>query len=137
MRPRDDLLIFDGECNLCARSVRFVVSREAEPTLRFVPLQSAAGLRLMRRAGVDPVNATTFVLFSKCRVYVKSDAAIRLSAHLRWPWKLLGALRVIPRPLRDWAYDLVARNRYRWFGRSEACLVPPPDLKARFVEEER
>jgi predicted DCC family thiol-disulfide oxidoreductase YuxK len=135
MYPRGDLLIFDGECSLCARVVRFVVAREAEPRLRFAPLRSAAGSRLMREAGIDPENATTFVVLSHGRVYAKSDAALFVAAHLRWPWTLLGALRWVPRPVRDWVYELVARNRYRLFGRTTACIPVPPELKARFVEE--
>ncbi len=135
MRPDDDVVLFDGDCSLCARSVRFVVAHEAEPRLRFARLQSAAGSRLMREAGMDPENATTFVVLSRGRVYVKSDAAIRLSAHLRWPWKLLGVLGWIPRPLRDWAYDRVAGNRYRVFGRPTACVLATPEIGARFIEE--
>jgi predicted DCC family thiol-disulfide oxidoreductase YuxK len=135
MRPDDDVVLFDGDCSLCARSVRFVVAHEAEPRLRFARLQSAAGSRLMREVGIDPGNATTFVLLSRDHVYTRSDAAIRVAAHLRWPWKFLGVLRWIPRPVRDWAYDRVARNRYRLFGRTAACFLVTPELKARFIEE--
>ncbi len=89
----------------------------------------------MRNLGLDPEDAKTFVLMADGKAYVKSDAAIRLSRHFRGGWKLLGAFRIIPRPIRDWAYDIVARNRYRWFGRFDTCMVPTPELRARFIEK--
>ena len=89
----------------------------------------------MRDVGLDSEDATTFVLIADGRSYVRSDAAIRMARYFRGPWKLLGAIKVFPRPIRDWAYDLVARNRYRLFGRFDACMVPTPALKARFIEE--
>lgn len=131
----DNLVVFDGLCNLCARSVSFILKHEDQPTLRFTPMQSQAGAQLMRELGVDPQDARTFVLIADHRAYVKSDAVVRIAAYLRGRWKLLALLRVIPRPLRDWAYDLIARNRYRWFGRRDACMVPGPELKARFIED--
>ena len=130
-----DVVIFDGVCNLCAHSVKFILNHEANPTLRFVPLQSPAGTRLMREFGFSPEDAKTFVLVAGGRSYVKSDAAIRVASYLRGVWKLLGAVRILPRPIRDWAYDVVARNRYRWFGRAESCMVPTPELRARFIQE--
>jgi predicted DCC family thiol-disulfide oxidoreductase YuxK len=131
----DNVVIFDGVCNLCAHSVRFILAHESGPVLRFTPLQSPAGARLMRDFGFDPADVKTFVLVAAGRAHVKSDAAIQISRHLRGAWKLLGAIRVIPRPVRDWAYDVVARNRYRWFGRFDTCMVPTPELRARFIEE--
>ncbi|HQZ72769.1 MAG: thiol-disulfide oxidoreductase DCC family protein [Anaerolineae bacterium] len=130
----DDVVIFDGVCNLCARSVAFILRHEADPRLRFVPLQSTAGSRLMREIGLDPEDAKTFVLLAGGKAFVRSAAAVRVCAYFKWPWKALAAARLIPRPIRDRAYDLVARNRYRWFGRSEACMVPTPDIRARFIE---
>jgi len=134
-RQVDDILIFDGVCNLCAHSVKFVLIHEAGPALRFAPSQSTAGSRLMRELGLDPEDAKTLILLAHGQVYERSDAAIRLAGYLRWPWKLLAATRIVPRPIRDWAYDLVARNRYRWFGRCDVCMVPASDLRARFIED--
>jgi predicted DCC family thiol-disulfide oxidoreductase YuxK len=131
----DNVVIFDGVCNLCTHSVRFILDHEAAPTLRFTPLQSPAGARALRELGFDPEDAKTFVLIADAKVYVKSDAAIRVSGYFRGAWKLLGAIKIIPRSIRDWAYDVVARNRYRWFGRVDTCMVPSPDLRARFIEE--
>ena len=89
----------------------------------------------MREFGFDPDDAKTFVLIADGKPFVRSDAAIRVSRYLGGAWKLLGAVRIIPRPIRDWAYDIVARNRYRWFGRFDTCMVPTPELKARFIQE--
>jgi len=89
----------------------------------------------MRELGFDPEDARTFVLIADGKPYVRSDAAIRVSRYFRGAWKLLGAVKIIPRPIRDWAYDSVARNRYRWFGRVDACRVPTPELRARFIQK--
>ena len=130
-----DVVIFDGVCNLCAQSVKFILNHEAEARLRFVPLQSPAGARLMREFGFSPEDAKTFVLISDGKPYVKSAAAIRIAGYLRGIWKFLGIVRVLPRPIRDWAYDVIARNRYRWFGRADSCMVPTSELRARFIQE--
>jgi predicted DCC family thiol-disulfide oxidoreductase YuxK len=129
------ILVFDGMCNLCAGSVRFILNHEKQPTLRFAPLQTPTGAQLTREFGFNPEDAKTFVLIADERAYVKSDAVVRLARELRGIWKLLALLRVMPRPVRDWVYDVIARNRYRWFGRREACMVPAPEVKARFIEE--
>lgn len=131
----NDVVIFDGMCKLCARCVRFILAHEADHGLRFTPGQSPAGARLMRELGLDPEDARTFVLISNGKAYVKSEAAVRVAGHLRGRWKLLRAIKAIPRPLRDWAYDLIARKRYRWFGRSATCMVPTPEQRARFLED--
>ena len=89
----------------------------------------------MRELGFDPDDAKTFVLIADGKCYVKSDAAIRVSRYFGGAWKLLNAITIIPRPIRDCAYDFVARNRYRWFGRFDTCMVPTSGLKARFIQE--
>jgi len=131
----DNVVLFDGVCHLCSNTVTFVVEHESAPVLKFAPMQSAAGSRLMREFGFDPQDIKTFVLVEDGKPYLRSDAAIRIARYLRSPWKALGAVRVLPRPLRDWAYDVVARNRYRWFGRYDACMAPKPELRVRFMVE--
>src|SRR5688500_8425894 len=134
-RELNDVVIFDGVCNLCTRSVKFILDHEAVPILRFTTLQSPAGVRHLRKLGFDPADAKTFVLIVDGKAYVKSEAAIRLADYLRGAWKVIGAIRIIPRAVRDWLYDVVARNRYRRFGRVEACMTPSADLRCRIVEE--
>jgi predicted DCC family thiol-disulfide oxidoreductase YuxK len=131
----NDIVIFDGICSLCTHSVRFILNHEADQSIRFAPVQSLAGKRLMRDYGFDPDDAKTLVFLSAGKLYSKSDAVIQVSKSLRWPWKMLGAVKIIPRPVRDWVYDLIARHRYRWFGRYETCISPSPNLKARFIED--
>lgn len=128
-----DVVIFDGICNLCSHSVQFILRHEAKPEIVFASLQSAPGARLLREFNFNPDDAKTFVLISGGEAYVKSAAAIRVARQFRGAWKLLAAFWVIPRPVRDYLYDVVARNRYRWFGRLEACMVPTPELANRFL----
>ncbi|MFO1317252.1 MAG: thiol-disulfide oxidoreductase DCC family protein [Burkholderiales bacterium] len=130
-----DVVVFDGVCNLCTRSVRFILAHEAQPVLMFASLQSPAGARLLRESGFDPGTVGTFVLVSDGSCHVKSDAALRVARFLRMPWRALAALRIVPRPLRDGVYDAVARNRYRWFGRTDACMVPSASVSGRFLHE--
>lgn len=89
----------------------------------------------MRELGIDPSDAETFVVISGGEAFTRSDAALRLMNHLRGGWKALRILGVLPRPMRDWAYGVVARNRYRWFGRFDQCMVPSPEIRERFITD--
>jgi len=129
-----DIVVFDGVCNLCTHSVQFILRHEARPHFQFAPLQSPAGERLLKTFGFSPDDARTFVLIADGKPYVKSDAAILVAKRFRGVWKLVGLVWVIPRPIRNWIYDVVARNRYQWFGKAEACMVPTPELRSRFLE---
>ena len=130
-----DIVVFDGVCNLCAHSVQFILRHEADARLHFAAVQSPAGTKLLGDHGFPAEDVKTFVLVADGKAYTRSDAAIRVSAYLRGGWKLLGLVRVIPRPIRDWMYDRVARNRYRWFGKTEACMIPTPELRSRFLHD--
>src|SRR3954468_19532705 len=105
---RSALMIFDVVCHLCPRSVKFIVAHESAPTLRFVPLQSPAGARMMQEFGLSADDAKTFVLVVDGKPYMRSEAAIRVARYLRRPWRWLGGIRAVPRALRDWGYDVVA-----------------------------
>jgi len=131
----EPIVVFDGVCNLCSHTVHFVVAHESAPALRFASVQSPAGSRLMRELGFDPHDAKTFILVEHGKAYVRSEAAIRIARYLRRPWRFLSLVRVFPRFVRDGVYDIVARNRYRWFGRRETCMVPSPALAARFLND--
>ena len=128
------LMIFDGVCNLCSSSVEFILKHEAKPELQFASVQSVLGSSKLRELGFDPANVKTFVVVENERAFVRSEAAIRVTCYLRWPWRWLSIVRIVPRPIRDRAYDLVANNRYRWFGRMNNCMVPAPEWKHRFLE---
>jgi predicted DCC family thiol-disulfide oxidoreductase YuxK len=131
---RQAIVLFDGVCNLCAGVVRFGVRHDPVGRLRFAALQSEAGRRLMREHGLDPDAIDTFVVIAEGRPHTASDAFLALSARLRFPWPLLRVLGLLPRRLRDALYGMVVRNRYRWFGRRETCLVPTPELAERFLD---
>ncbi len=127
------ILLFDGVCNLCNGAVRWVILRDSAARFRFASLQSEAGRGLLAQHQL-PVDALdTVVLVEGDRHWVRSDAAFEVLRRIGGGWALLSALRIVPRPLRDLVYQWVARNRYRWFGRRDECLVPTPELRARFL----
>lgn len=127
------LLLFDGVCNLCNTTVNFVIDRDPAGYFRFAALQSEAAAPHLARYGLDAAVLDSVVLIEDGRVYRKSTAALRVARRLRGAWPLLRLLLAVPRPLRDAVYDLVAANRYRWFGRRDACRIPTPALRARFL----
>ena len=132
----DAVLLYDGTCGFCAASVQFVLRHERRATLRFATLEGPLGEGARRShpelAGVDSV---VWVEPARGRVLVRSDAALAVAAYLGGPWRALAALgRLVPRRLRDAVYDLIARNRYRIAGRVEACPVPTPEQRGRFID---
>ncbi len=129
----DPIWLFDGVCVLCSRGVQYTLRHERAPAIRFIAIQSDAGQRLAAAHGIDPEDPATFLFIEKGRALEKSDAVIALSRYLKGPAQALAVLRVLPKPLRDWLYDVLARNRYRIFGKSQHCLLPPPGQQDRFV----
>ncbi len=127
------ILFFDGVCNLCSASVQFVIARERTQTLRFASLQSATAARLLPPLGVDPSALESLVLLQDGQASVRSTAALLTAQHLRAPWSWLAVGLLVPRVLRDVVYGAIAVNRYRLFGRQDACWLPSPTLKARFL----
>jgi predicted DCC family thiol-disulfide oxidoreductase YuxK len=131
------VILFDGVCNLCSSSVRFIVERDPAAHFRFASIQSEVGQKLMREHGLAPAVAgsdpTSIVLVADGRAFERSAAALRIARRLRFPWLLLYGFVVVPRFLRDAVYDFVARHRYRWFGKQDACMVPTPELRERFL----
>lgn len=127
-------ILFDGVCNLCNGSVQFILRRDPGQRFRFASLQSEAGRRLVTGHGLDPDELSSVILIEDGRVYRESTAALRIARHLSGAWKLLRVFVLIPRPIRDAVYRLIARNRYRWFGKQETCWLPTPELRARFLD---
>jgi predicted DCC family thiol-disulfide oxidoreductase YuxK len=120
------LILFDGVCVLCSRGCRFVSKRDCRGYFRFVPIQLAEGRPLAEQLGIDPDRPDSFAFVTNGHAYVKSDAVLRIARELpRWQWTWV--FHFIPRVIRDAIYDLVARNRYRWFGRRDACILPNLD----------
>lgn len=136
--PDPPVLLFDGVCNLCNGVVRFIVRHDAQGQFRFAALQSPAGQALLAAHGLASASAAapdpdSVVLVENGRVYQRSAAVLRVARRLGWPWRVLAAGAVLPTRWRDALYRYVAQHRYRWFGRQEACMLPTPALKARFL----
>jgi predicted DCC family thiol-disulfide oxidoreductase YuxK len=131
--PDDDVILYDGVCVFCSRWVRFVAVRDVKRRFRFTAIQSGYGTRLAQAFGIDPKDPDTNAVIHDGVAHFKSDAALTVLSNLpRRGW--VRALRVVPKPLRDAVYNLIARNRYRIFGKYEACFVPDAELKARVLE---
>ena len=132
------IVLFDGVCNLCDHTVQFLLDRDPNGQFVFASLQSEQGARVLAAAGHAPLAAgadpDSIMLVEDGKAYEKSTAAIRIARRLGLPWSLLVVFLVFPAFLRDVGYNLVARNRYRWFGRHDTCRVPTPESKARFLE---
>lgn len=131
----ETIVLFDGVCNLCNGTVRFIVRRDPQGHFRFAPQQSEAGRELLRKHGLLETSgmSESIVVLEGGRVYLESDAVLRILYRLGGAWRLVCALWVIPKPLRDRAYRFVAHNRYRFFGRLEQCMTPTPELRRRFL----
>jgi predicted DCC family thiol-disulfide oxidoreductase YuxK len=128
------LLLIDGVCNLCNGSVRFILPRDRRKRFVFASLQSAAGQRILERLGLDREEFHTMVLLEGDRTYLESTAALRIFRHLGGLWRLVYGFILVPRPVRDRVYRFIARNRYRWFGRSDQCSLPTPEMEERFLD---
>lgn len=137
--PGGAILLYDGICGLCNRLVRFLIARDPSGSLRFAPLQSGFATKALARHGLDPAGLNTVYLITHPgtaaeRVLSKSRAVLAALGELGGAWRLAGALRILPGPLRDAVYDLVAKIRYRVFGRSDRCVLPPPEMRGRFLD---
>lgn len=134
----DPVFLFDAECALCSGATRFILRHEATQDLRFLSTRSAEGRRLALAHGLKPedLETTILVIDAQGRGFTRSAAVLELSRRLKAPWRALGVMaRAIPRPIRDAAYDLVARRRYQWFGRAELCALASPEQRHRFMDE--
>jgi predicted DCC family thiol-disulfide oxidoreductase YuxK len=131
--PDDDVILFDGVCVFCSRWVQFVLKRDTSARFRFTTIQSPYGTRLARALGINPDDPDTNAVIHGGVAYFKSDGALTvLSCLPGWSWVRL--LFAVPRPLRNAVYNLVAKNRYRIFGKYDACIVPDGGLRARVLE---
>lgn len=128
------VVLIDGVCHLCQGLVRFIIPRDPAGRIKFASLQSEAGRGLLLAAGLEPDRLDTVVLLENGKLYTESSAVLRIARRLRYPWPAVYYVFVlVPRPLRSAVYRLVARNRYRWFGRDEECLLPTPEIRQRFL----
>ena len=130
------IILFDGVCNFCDASVNFVIKRDKRGYFRFAPLQEPKGAEIAWQHGVDPERLDTFVLIENGRAYRKSGGALRVARRLGRLYPLAFALFAVPPFIRDFFYDWFARHRYRWFGKKDACMVPSPEVRDRFLTDD-
>jgi predicted DCC family thiol-disulfide oxidoreductase YuxK len=128
------IIVFDGVCILCSANAQFVLDNDRAETFRLASIQGAVGTALMRANGLDPGDPETIIVIDGARVFRDSDAILEIYDRLGWPWRALAWTRIIPRSLRDAVYRFVARNRYRVFGKREACWLPLPAHAARILD---
>ena len=132
----DPILLYDGVCGFCNRSVQTILAHDRRGTLKFAPVQSALGQSILARHDLKNIDSLIFVDRSAAaeRVYVRSSGALKVAAYLGGGWKWLLMFYVVPRPLRDFFYDLFAKYRYKLFGKYESCMLPAPEVRARFLD---
>jgi len=133
------LVLYDGVCGLCSRLLQFLLEHDRRAAFAFASLQSAAGRTIVERFGGDPNELASFHVLANYRgnqpqMFSRSRAALFVAGELGWPWKMAALMRVLPTSILDHVYNVVARNRYRVFGRNEQCLTPRPEFRDRFVE---
>lgn len=133
------LVLYDGVCGLCNRLLQFLLRHDHRRVFSFAALQSHLGQSMVARSGGNPADLTTFYVVADYRtafprVFVRSDAALFVAGELGWPWKGAQWMRVVPKGIRDRAYDIVARSRYRLFGRDDRCPIPTPEFRGRFID---
>ena len=133
MNDRQRIVIFDGYCNFCSKSVLFIIKRDRHARFVFAASQSYKGQRILKELGLMDLAAHSIVLIDRGRIYERSGAALLIARGLRGGWPLFYGFMIFPRGLRDFFYDHIARNRYRLFGTREHCFVPADEIKNRFI----
>ena len=127
------IILFDGVCNLCNSSVQVIIKKDPAGKFKFASLQGDAGQKLLKKHGIS-TDINSFVLIENEKIYMKSNAALCVGKQLNGAWKLAPVFFIIPRIIRDYLYDIIAKNRYKWFGKKESCMLPSPAWKNKFLE---
>lgn len=127
------ILLFDGYCNLCHSSVQFIIKHEKKQEIYFTSLQSKTGVEILNYYSINPVKTNSVVLIEKNKSYIKSTAALRLTKYLKGIYPLAIVFMIIPAFIRNSVYDFIARNRYKWYGKKDSCLMPDQELIKRFL----
>ncbi len=128
------VILFDGVCNLCTGSVLFAIKRDPKELFRFASLQSEFGKSVLQKFNLSSAEMNSVLLLDRGTLYQRSSAALAIARKLNGGWPLLYGFKIIPAFLRDAIYNWIARNRYRWFGKTDACMIPTPELKSRFLD---
>ncbi|MDZ4796022.1 MAG: thiol-disulfide oxidoreductase DCC family protein [Bacteroidota bacterium] len=129
----NQVILFDGVCNFCNYWANFAIKRDKNKRLRFTPLQGETAKRLLLLYDLHPTALNSVILLDAGKVYTQSSAALRITKYLDGGWKLFYGFIIIPKFIRDFFYNIIARNRYKWFGKKETCMVPTEDIQERFL----
>ena len=129
------VIFFDGVCNLCNASVQFIIRHDKKRIFRFASLQSAVGQYLLKENNLAEKHFDSFILYENQNIYTRSTGALKCANYLSPPWSWLYIFIWVPRFIRDGIYSWISKNRYRWFGKKEACWLPSPELKNLFLDE--
>ena len=128
------IILFDGVCNLCDSAVQFIIKHDKKDIFRFVALQSDLGKQICSYIGVDQTKIDSIILYNPgVAYYYKSSAAIEIAEELGGVYHLISIFKILPEKLRNYIYDYIAKNRYKWYGKKESCMIPTPELKAKFL----
>jgi predicted DCC family thiol-disulfide oxidoreductase YuxK len=128
------IVLFDGVCNLCNRSVQFIIKKDKKKQFRFASLQGNAGQELLKKFKLPADNFNSFILIEGDHIYTRSTAVLQMLRKLGGSWKLFYGFIIVPKFIRNAVYNWIARNRYKWYGKREKCMIPTPELKERFLE---
>lgn len=128
------IILFDGVCNFCNSAVNFTLKRNKKANIRFAPLQSETGQKLLQQYNLPVHDMESFVFIDNGKAYQRSTAALKVCRYLRGLWPLSYGLIIVPKFIRDGIYNWIAKNRYKWFGRQESCMIPTPEIRARFLD---
>ena len=133
MLPPKPVILFDGVCNYCNGMVNFLIRQDKERRFLFAPLQSKAGQELLSQFGLNTTQLDSFIFISDGKAYLRSTAGLKLYNQLPWYWKWTQLFWIVPRVIRDAVYNFIARNRYKWFGQRDQCMVPSAEVRERFL----
>jgi len=130
-----NLILFDGVCNLCNASVQYVIKQDKNNLFMFTALQSNVGQNIIEHYNIDTSKIDSILLYTpKKGIHYKSTAALKVASQLGFPINLMIVFLIVPNFIRNWVYDYIAKNRYKWYGKKEACMIPTPELKSKFLE---
>ncbi len=130
----NSIILFDGVCNLCNASINFIIKRDKKRIFRYTPLQSNEGKKLLDKYSLISNELNTVILIEENTVYTKSTAFIEITKSLSGAWKIARILKIIPKNIRDFLYDIIAGKRYKWFGKRNECIIPNENYKDLFLE---
>ncbi|ALM07004.1 thiol-disulfide oxidoreductase [Sediminicola sp. YIK13] len=135
MEENKKIILFDGVCNLCNGAIQFIIKRDKKDNFRYAPLQSAIGRKFLQERNIDTSEIDSIILIEPgVAYYTKATAALKIGQNFGGVWTLVQIFEWIPESISNFVYDIIAKNRYKWFGKKEACMIPTPELKAKFLE---